>query len=79
MSYAPTLPDALSRLADDYAAWWIDLLGEHNHIGGPEATRWLLERAELAPGKIMLDAGAFVGAAARMAADRTVGSAYSAT
>ena len=71
MSYAPALPDALSRLADDYAAWWIDLLGEHNHIGGADATRWLLDRAELAPGKTMLDAGAFVGAAARMATQQT--------
>ncbi len=61
------MPDALSQLADDYAAWWIDLLGEHNHIGGIEATRWLLERADLAPGRTMLDAGAFVGAAARLA------------
>lgn len=62
-----TVPDALAKLADEYQAWWIDLLGEHNHIGGIEATRWLLERAELGPGKRMLDAGAFVGAAARLA------------
>jgi SAM-dependent methyltransferase len=62
------VPDALTELADDYAAWWIDLLGEHNHIGGLEATRWLLERAGLGAGKRMLDAGAFVGAAARLAA-----------
>lgn len=63
--------DALARLADEYQAWWIDLLGEHNHIGGEEATRWLVERAELGPGKSMLDCGAFVGAAARMAAEKT--------
>ena len=65
------MPDALSELADDYSAWWIDLLGEHNHIGGIEATRWLLERSGLAPGRRMLDAGAFVGAAARLAAFET--------
>jgi SAM-dependent methyltransferase len=65
------LPDALMTLADDYAAWWIDLLGEHNHIGGAEATRWLLERSALGPGRRMLDCGAFVGAAARMAAAET--------
>jgi SAM-dependent methyltransferase len=71
VSYAPTLPDALSRLADDYAAWWIDLLGEHNHIGGAEATRWLLERSDLGAGKTMLDCGAFVGSAARLAVEKT--------
>ena len=62
------MPDALRELADDYAAWWIDLLGEHNHIGGIEATRWLLERSGLDNEKRMLDAGAFVGATARLAA-----------
>jgi len=64
-------PDALARLADDYHAWWIDLLGEHNHIGGEKATRWLLSRAELTPGSTLLDTGAFVGAAARLAASET--------
>ncbi|MCC6386014.1 MAG: class I SAM-dependent methyltransferase [Dehalococcoidia bacterium] len=39
-------------------------------MGGAEATQWLLERARLAPGAAMLDAGAFVGAAARAAAAR---------
>ncbi len=62
---------ALTTLADEYQAWWIDLLGEHNHIGGAEATRWLLGRSGLGPGKRMLDCGAFVGAAARMAAEQT--------
>ncbi|MGE0600912.1 MAG: class I SAM-dependent methyltransferase [Dehalococcoidia bacterium] len=66
-----TTSDALTRLADDYQVWWIDLLGEHNHIGGEDATRWLLSRAELKPGALMLDAGAFVGAAARLAAKET--------
>ncbi|WP_322796506.1 class I SAM-dependent methyltransferase [Tepidiforma sp.] len=65
------LPSPLQALADDYAAWWIDLLGEHNHVGGIEATRWLLKRADLGPGRRMLDAGAFVGAAARLAVERT--------
>jgi SAM-dependent methyltransferase len=64
------MPDALESLAEEYAAWWIDFLGEHNHIGGEEATRWLLERARLQPGDLMLDAGAFVGASARMASER---------
>jgi len=71
MSMPQSLPEPLARLADDYHAWWIDLLGEHNHIGGIEATRWLLERADLGSGKRMLDTGAFVGAAARLAAGTT--------
>jgi hypothetical protein len=61
----------LETLAVDYAAWWIDFLGEHNHIGGEEATRWLLERAQLRAGELMLDAGAFVGASARTAVAQT--------
>jgi ubiquinone/menaquinone biosynthesis C-methylase UbiE len=56
------------ELVEAYPAWWIDALGEHNHIGGEASTRWLLERSRLGPGKRMLDAGAFVGAAARLAA-----------
>jgi hypothetical protein len=55
-------------LAEQYPAWWVDLLGEHNHVGGIDATRWLLERSRLAPGDRMLDCGAFVGASARLAA-----------
>jgi SAM-dependent methyltransferase len=58
----------LDRLGERYGAWWIDLLGEHNHVGGAEATRWLLDRSRLRPGSRMLDTGAFLGAAARMAA-----------
>jgi len=61
------MPDTFATLADAYPAWWVDLLGEHNHVGGAEATQWLLERARLAAGEAMLDAGAFVGAAARAA------------
>lgn len=61
---------ALEELTQDYAAWWIDFLGEHNHIGGEAATRWLLERSRLKPGDRMLDCGAFVGASARYAARR---------
>lgn len=61
----------LEALSDDYAAWWIDLLGEHNHIGGLEATKWLLQRAALGPEDRVLDAGAFVGGAARLIASRT--------
>ena len=60
----------MQALADDYAAWWIDFLGEHNHVGGPDATRWLLERSRLQPGDWMLDCGSFVGAAARVAATK---------
>lgn len=56
------------ELVAEYPVWWIDALGEHNHVGGLAATRWLLARARLAPGAPMLDAGAFVGAAARLAA-----------
>lgn len=63
-------PSALSALSEAYAAWWIDFLGEHNHVGGQEATRWLLDRSRLEAGQRMLDCGAFVGAAARMATDR---------
>lgn len=60
--------DVLESLAEEYPAWWIDLLGEQNHVGGIDATRWLYERSGLAPGRSMLDAGAFVGGAARFAA-----------
>ncbi len=68
--------NAFDALVEEYPAWWIDFLGEHNHVGGVEATKWLLERSGLAAGKRMLDAGAFVGAAARMAADQTGCRAY---
>ena len=61
----------LEALSDEYAAWWIDLLGEHNHIGGVEATKWLLDRAHITAEDRVLDAGAFVGGAARMIAKRT--------
>lgn len=57
------------ELAETYAAWWIDFLGEHNHVGGADATRWLMERAQLGPGDRMLDAGGFVGAAGRLVAE----------
>lgn len=60
--------DVLASLAEHYPAWWVDLLGEQNHVGGVEATRWLLERSRLAEGDRMLDCGAFVGGSARMAA-----------
>lgn len=62
-------------LVEEYPAWWIDFLGEHNHVGGVEATRWLLQRSGLAAGGRMLDCGAFVGAAARMAVRETGASA----
>jgi SAM-dependent methyltransferase len=62
------MSDALMALAEHYPAWWVELLGEHNHAGGLDSTRWLLERSGLDAGMRMLDAGAFVGAAARMAA-----------
>jgi SAM-dependent methyltransferase len=65
------MPSSLEQLANDYASWWIDFLGEHNHVGGEEATRWLLARSALEPGRRMLDAGAFVGAAARHAVRET--------
>ncbi|MGH2633916.1 MAG: class I SAM-dependent methyltransferase [Tepidiformaceae bacterium] len=64
------MTDPLDALIAEYPAWWIDFLGEHNHIGGIESTIWLLERAGLQPGARMLDCGAFVGAAARLAAER---------
>jgi ubiquinone/menaquinone biosynthesis C-methylase UbiE len=57
-------------LVQDYPVWWIDFLGEHNHIGGQDTTKWLLDRSGLGPGDRMLDCGAFVGAAARLAATR---------
>jgi hypothetical protein len=65
-------PFTLDELGDRYGAWWIDALGEHNHVGGIEATRWLFERSGLAPGMRMLDCGAFVGAAARFAASKGI-------
>ncbi len=64
------MPTPLETLSEDYAAWWIDFLGEHNHVGGAEATRWLLDRSRLECGQRMLDCGAFVGAAARQAVER---------
>lgn len=64
------MPTPLEALSESYAAWWIDFLGEHNHVGGAEATRWLLDRSRLAAGQRMLDCGAFVGAAARFAAEK---------
>jgi SAM-dependent methyltransferase len=70
------MPTPLEALSEDYASWWIDFLGEHNHVGGLDATRWLLERARLAPGDRMLDCGAFVGAAARLAAAKTGASTF---
>ena len=48
------MPDTFAALADAYPAWWVDLLGEHNHVGGAEATRWLLERSRLAPGAMQV-------------------------
>jgi SAM-dependent methyltransferase len=65
------MPTPLEALGEDYASWWIDFLGEHNHVGGLETTRWLLDRSRLEPGDRMLDCGAFVGAAARLAAAKT--------
>lgn len=67
MRYSRPVATVLEQLAEEYPAWWVDFLGEHNHVGGAEATRWLMERAGMAPGDRMLDAGAFVGAAARYA------------
>jgi SAM-dependent methyltransferase len=63
--------NALEDLGEQYAAWWIDVLGEHNHVGGLEATRWLLERVVVGPDSVVLDAGAFVGGTARMIAGST--------
>lgn len=65
------MTSVFDRLAEAYPAFWIDALGEHNHIGGIETTRWLLARIPLGPSDRMLDAGAFVGAAARVAAAET--------
>lgn len=59
------------ELAARAGAWWVDLLGEHNHVGGAAATRWLLDRSGIRPGDLVLDCGAFVGAAAREIAVRT--------
>jgi SAM-dependent methyltransferase len=58
----------LEQVVADYPVWWVDFLGEHNHMGGRETTRWLLDHSRLAAGDHMLDAGCFVGAAARAAA-----------
>ncbi|HMO53532.1 MAG TPA: methyltransferase domain-containing protein [Tepidiformaceae bacterium] len=70
------MPAPLEKLAEEYAAWWIDFLGEHNHIGGEAATRWLLDRSGLSAGRTMLDCGAFVGAAARLVATETGAAAF---
>lgn len=55
----------VEKLGELYGAWWIDFLGEHCHVGGEEVTQWLLDRSAPPPGPI-LDAGAFVGATARL-------------
>ena len=68
----PSAAAVIESLGERYGAWWIDALGEHNHVGGAETTAWLFERAALAPGALMLDTGAFVGAAARFAASHGV-------
>ena len=61
----------IERLGEMYGAWWIDFLGEHCHVGGEIATRWLVDHAGLGAGDRVLDAGAFVGAAARLVASST--------
>ncbi len=58
----------LSQLGKTYGAWWIDFLGEHCHVGGLDATQWLLENSQPRAGARVLDAGAFVGASARLLA-----------
>lgn len=63
-----TVESIFDELVAEYPVWWIDALGEHNHVGGVEATRWLMARARLRPGAPVLDAGAFVGATARLLA-----------
>lgn len=65
------MSDVFDALVAEYPAWWIDFLGEHNHVGGAATTRWLLERSGLRPGSRMLDCGAFVGASARLAVTET--------
>lgn len=65
------MSDIFEDLVAHYPAWWIDFLGEHNHIGGEESTRWLLERAAITEQSHVLDAGAFVGSVARMVACET--------
>jgi SAM-dependent methyltransferase len=66
-----TATSPLELLSDEYAAWWIDILGEHNHIGGLETTRWLLDHARIDAASTVLDAGAFVGGTARFIAGHT--------
>ena len=65
------MADVFDELVEEHPAWWIDVLGQHNHIGGFQSTEWLLERVELNDGDWLLDAGAFVGATARLAAERS--------
>lgn len=59
------MTSVFDRLVEEFPAWWIDFLGEHNHVGGLETTKWLGARAQLQPGDLVLDCGAFVGGAAR--------------
>jgi SAM-dependent methyltransferase len=73
--YPQAVSTVLDQLGEEYPAWWIDFLGEHNHVGGIETTRWLSEHAGIGPGARMLDAGAFIGAAARYVAEHTGASA----
>lgn len=60
------------ELVEAYPAWWIDLLGEQNHVGGLESTRWLFERSGLNSGDLAIDSGAFVGGTARFLAAQGV-------
>jgi len=64
------MTSVFDRLVEEFPAWWIDFLGEHNHVGGLETTKWLAARAGLQPGDRVLDCGAFVGGAARFLAQR---------
>lgn len=59
----------IERLGERFGAWWIDFLGEHCHVGGDVATKWLVSQAGISKSDVVLDAGAFVGAAARLVAD----------
>jgi hypothetical protein len=65
--------DVWDELVEAYAAWWIDILGEHNHIGGLDSTQWLWQRSGLNTGDRALDVGAFVGGTARFLASNAVG------
>jgi SAM-dependent methyltransferase len=67
----------LKELAAGSPIWWVRLMGEHAHLGGPTATRRLLTMGGILRAEKVLDLGCYVGGTVRILAEekecRTVG------